>query len=286
MKRQIMQLIMLFAAHIFSLFLFFPGKADVQTEENRCPPKVTLEVTDTPVETTICDEAEPIALTVPPDMETTAPDPIPTAYSIPDFPHIWQMPELPTGCEITALTMALQYYGYEVDKTTMAGEYLPTVYPDFSYGEDGTLYGPDMQKNFAGDPFSDWGYVCGVPAILAAANNYLTEQSSIHIAVDQTGASPESLYELVAQNIPVVVWVTIEMADRYDVQGWYTESGEYMEWCTQDHGAVLIGYGLETVTIADPISGMMEYNREQFESVFESRGRQCAIISETQEVEV
>lgn len=88
MKRQIMQLVMLFTAHIFSLFLFFPGKADVQTEENCCPPKVTLEVTDTPVETTICDEAEPIALAVLPDMETTAPDPIPTAYSIPDFPHI------------------------------------------------------------------------------------------------------------------------------------------------------------------------------------------------------
>lgn len=196
------------------------------------------------------------------------------------------MPELPTGCEITALTMALQYYGYEVDKTTMAAEYLPTVYPDFSYGEDGTLYGPDMQENFVGDPFSDWGYICGVPAILSAANDYLAEQGGSHIAVDKTGASPESLYELVAENIPVVVWVTIEMADRYDVQGWYTESGEYMEWCAQDHGAVLIGYAEETVAIADPISGMMEYDREQFESVFESRGRQCVIISETQEVEV
>lgn len=240
MKRQIIQLIILFTAHIFSLLLLLPGKANVQAEENCCSPKVTLEVADTPVETTICDEAEPIALAVPPDKETTAPDPIPTAYTI----------------------------------------------PDLSYGEDGTLYGPDMQENFVGDPFSDWGYICGVPAILAAANNYLTEQGSSHIAVDQTGASPESLYELVSQNIPVVVWVTIEMADRYDVQGWYTESGEYMEWCTQDHGAVLIGYAEETVAIADPISGMMEYDREQFESVFESRGRQCAIICETQEVEV
>lgn len=286
MNRQIMQLIMLFTAHIFSIFLLFPGKADIQTGENCCSPKVTLEVTDTPVETTIYEEIERISFAVPSDMETTAPDPISTAYTIPDFPHIWQMPELPTGCEITALTMALQYYDYEVNKTTMAAEYLPTVYPDFSYGEDGTLYGPDMQENFVGDPFSDWGYVCGVPAILTAANDYLTEQGGGHIAVDQTGASLESLYELVSQNIPVVVWVTIEMADRYDVQGWYTESGEYMEWCTQDHGAVLIGYAEETVAIADPISGMMEYDREQFESVFESRGRQCAIICETQEVEV
>lgn len=53
-----------------------------------------------------------------------------------------------------------------------------------------------------------------------------------------------------------------------------------MAWSTQDHGAVLIGYSEETVTIADPISGMMEYDREQFES----RGRQCVILQETQEV--
>ena len=30
-----------------------------------------------------------------------------------------QMPELPTGFEITALTMMLDHYGYAVDKTVM-----------------------------------------------------------------------------------------------------------------------------------------------------------------------
>lgn len=66
------------------------------------------------------------------------------------------MPELPTGCEITALAMVLQYFGYEVDKTALAAEYLPVVaYPDFYYGGDGNLYGPDMRENFVGDPFSE-----------------------------------------------------------------------------------------------------------------------------------
>lgn len=37
-----------------------------------------------------------------------------------DFPIIIQNPELPTGCEITALTMVLNYYGYPADKIVMA----------------------------------------------------------------------------------------------------------------------------------------------------------------------
>lgn len=38
-----------------------------------------------------------------------------------------QMQELPTGCEVTALTMVLNYYGYTIDKVTMATEGDPTT---------------------------------------------------------------------------------------------------------------------------------------------------------------
>ena len=121
---------------------------------------------------------------------------------IADFPIINQMPELPTGCEITALTMALNV----------------------------------------------------------------------------TGSSPEELYERVSQGQRVVVWVTISMADRGSTEGWYTENGDYVDWSTNDHGAVLVGYTETTVTIADPISGRMEYAREQFEEVFASRDSQCVVL--------
>ncbi len=76
----------------------------------------------------------------------------------------------------------------------------------------------------------------------------------------------------------MVVWVTIYMVERSGVSGWYTESGEYVDWSTSDHGAVLIGYSEDTVTIADPISGIVEYDRAAFESVFKSRGNKCVIL--------
>ena len=59
------------------------------------------------------------------------------------------------------------------------------------------------------------------------------------------------------------------MTDRGETEGWYTQSGEYVDWSIYDHGAVLI---------ADPISGKVEYSREDFERVFASRGNQCDIL--------
>ena len=201
-----------------------------------------------------------------------------TSAQIEDFPIIYQMPELPTGCEITALTMAVNYYGYPADKTVMASEYLPTASANRYYGADGRLYGTDMNEYFIGDPFTEGGIICGPGAIVTAADGYLADTGSALRAYDITGSSPEELYRRVRNGQPVVVWVTISMADRRAAQGWYTENGDYVDWSTNDHGAVLIGYTDTTVTIADPISGRMEYSREQFEKVFSSRGNRCVVL--------
>ena len=187
------------------------------------------------------------------------------SFALGDFEIIYQMPELPTGCEITALTMVLNYYGWNADKMDMAMKYLPRLSADFWKGEDGKQYGNDMEHFFIGDPSTKGGYICGVSAIAAAADAFLEDRGSPLRAVDLTGASPEQLYHLVSQGTPVVVWVTIGMKDLKESAGWYTEDGRFMEWHRNDHGAVLIGYGKNTVTIADPISGYVEYSREQFE---------------------
>lgn len=40
-------------------------------------------------------------------------------------PMLFQDPELPTGCEVTALAMVLQYYGFDADKCELSDVYLP-----------------------------------------------------------------------------------------------------------------------------------------------------------------
>lgn len=204
----------------------------------------------------------------------------PASYLIENFPQILQNPELPTGCESTALTMVLNYYGYPADKVEMATEYLPKVPFRSRIDETGREIGPDLEETFVGDPTTSNGIICMTKPIMLEANAYLKDQGSNLTAIDISGVTFDDLYTCISQDQPAVVWVTIGMADRQVLRGWYTEDGDYVEYSRSDHGAVLIGYTETTVTIADPISGIVEYSREQFEKVFTSRGNRAVILEE------
>lgn len=199
-------------------------------------------------------------------------------YKISGFDIIYQLPELPTGCEITSLTMALNYYGLDVDKTQMATKYLPWEQPDYYYDENHRLIGNNLYNCFQGDPKLESGIICGPGAITTAANKYLSDIKSKLKAKDISGSTPQELYKLVSESTPVVVWTTISMEDRGKLQGWYTKEGEYVDWGPNDHCSVLIGYTDDKVVIADPLDGEMEYNRSQFESVFSERNNWCVVL--------
>ncbi len=201
-----------------------------------------------------------------------------SATQLTNFDIIEQYPELPTGCEITALTMVLNYYGYQVNKVTMALDYMPKVQAEFYRSEDGRLMGPDLENFFVGDPTEETGYICGTGAIVTAANRYLADVGSGLTAAAMKNVQPEKLYDLIDQGTPVVIWCTINMEDRAETDGWYREDGTYMEWSTNDHGAVLIGYDEDTVTVADPIYSRITVSRDQFEKIFAERGGQCVIL--------
>lgn len=218
-------------------------------------------------------------------VETVEETPLPDNYSISNFGFTGQMPELPTGCEITSLTMVLNYYGYPVDKMTMALDYLPTLgWTDIYYGNDGTVYGNDIYNYFIGDPQSETdGLSCGAGAIVTAANNYLADNGNAMQAEDETGAEPEQLYRFVSEGTPVVVWGTISMEERQVMEDWSSEDGRAESWAMNDHCMVLIGYDTENVTVADPLEGIITYNKAQFETAFRSRSNQCVILKNTEQ---
>ena len=199
------------------------------------------------------------------------------SHQIRNFPVIYQKPELPTGCEITALTMLLRFYGYPVSKTVMAASFLPQTGYAVRIGENGKKYGPDLNACFVGNPFGK-GTVCGSAALVAAANRYLLSCGSSLWAKNITGSLPMELYSRVDRNQPVVVMATIGMKDRRPAEGWYTAAGKYVDWSTNDHGVVLIGWSNAAVSIACPICGIRRYSRMQFEKAFEDRGRMAMVI--------
>lgn len=58
-----------------------------------------------------------------------------------EMENILQNPELPTGCESVALTMVLKYLGFDLEKTTIADDYLVFADRNFAMGYIGTTYG-------------------------------------------------------------------------------------------------------------------------------------------------
>ena len=184
------------------------------------------------------------------------------------------MPEMLTGCEITALTMLWKYYGFDVDKETMAYQY---CFSRFLLRLGWFVVWGGYGKNFVGDP-GGTGYVCGTTSIINAANDFFEELRSDYTATVINDGSRQNLYNLLEQEIPVLVWVTIGMAPRSEIRGWYTEEGAFMDWAENDHCAVLIGYNDTSVIIADPILGEYSCDKEAFETVFASRGNGCVIL--------
>ena len=47
------------------------------------------------------------------------------------FETVLQNPELPTGCEITALTQTLNFYGFDIDKVNLCDTFMPTDFEGY-----------------------------------------------------------------------------------------------------------------------------------------------------------
>lgn len=184
--------------------------------------------------------------------------------------NISQRPELPTGCEATALTIVLNYLGFDVNKCEIVDNYLPKTNEQYS-----------LDTYFIGNPYSTSGYGCNAPVIVKTANAYFEDIDSPHQAVSITGSSPEQLYTYVSQGNPVVCWATIAMIDTHIAATWAAiDTGETMNFMANEHCTVLVGYdtNLNTITLNDPWKGIVTYSMSLFERRYRQLGNQAIII--------
>ncbi len=214
-------------------------------------------------------DEEPDVTEAPAVTEVTKPVEIKKSCSI-DVKCIFQEPELPTGCEVTSLTMLLNYLGFDISKTELAADYLPMDY--------GGRVGFD--RAFIGNPEWYGGYGCFSPVIETTANRYLSEKNADFRAVDIAGTEFEELYRYICMDMPVVVWCSMDLVSLNYRFAFTDSTGNDIYWYENEHCVLLCGYDTEngTVTVDDPLNGRVQYSTARFKEIYNELGRQAVII--------
>ncbi|WP_394842224.1 C39 family peptidase [Pendulispora brunnea] len=186
-----------------------------------------------------------------------------------DVPYIAQKPQLPRGCEVTALAMMLNYVGVSVDKMTLASEI-----EKVPYWVSSNVHG-NPYDGFVGDmyDFNKDGYGAYHGPVKRLADAYLPSRIR-----DLTGSTFDSLLnDYVGKGRPV--WVitnaTFQKLAESQFETWHTTSGDIrITW--HEHSVVITGFDANYVYINDPLGGKNKrLNRQSFSQAWDQMGKQA-----------
>lgn len=188
---------------------------------------------------------------------------------------------LPTGCEAVSTTAVLQYYDIKISTEMFIGKYLPC---DTFYWKDNKRYGPNPHDFFAGSPYTSDSLGCYPEVILKALHKMKTKG---HLGMEELtfkttiGTELEDLVQdYLLNEIPVLIWVTINMLEPYDGYQYYLEDGTLYTWAAQEHCTVLCGYDEENYYLMDPMKNgeIIPYSKEIVEKRYEEIGKNSLVI--------
>ncbi|MEI3172118.1 MAG: C39 family peptidase [Lachnospiraceae bacterium] len=184
-----------------------------------------------------------------------------------EMENILQNPELPTGCESVALTMVLKYLGFDLEKTTIADDYLVFADRNFAMG-------------YIGNPHTEDGAGIFAPGLVKTANNFLEAQESEKRGFDISDTDFEDLYNYVAAGIPIIIWNTMYLEKPVPTDEVCEFEGKTYRWFRNEHCMVMCGFNKEngTVLIQDPLDGLVERDAETFAKYYEELGKNAMII--------
>ena len=190
-----------------------------------------------------------------------------------DVEELYQLPELPTGCESVALTAARRYLGFDIEKTEIADNYL--------------IYDDDMFLGFVGDPHGNEGAGIFPPGLTETANNYLADKESDYIAVNTMGYSVEELRRFIDNGCPVLVWTTMSFYEPNIIGGGMFYDDEEYYWYDNEHCMALIGYDTANneLTFCDPLNGIVTCDADHFEWLYDDIGKLSMTIVECKQNE-
>lgn len=205
-------------------------------------------------------------------------------------PLICQYPNFPTGCEAISTTMLLNYYDIDISADEFVDDYLTCT-------DNTERFSPELKrliKNsytvspyemFVGSPRSYNGIAC-YSTVIENDLNYLLEDKNIddYVVRRIQGGTVEDLCEkYIANDMPVVIWGTIDMSPVWRVETWVLNSkGDTFKWKISEHCLLLVGYDEEYYYFNDPqYSYVVSYSRDSVETAFSEHENQAVVMIPT-----
>lgn len=182
--------------------------------------------------------------------------------------------DIPTGCEAVSTVMVLNYLGIDITPEEFINEYLPM---EGFYRVGDCLYGPDPEEKFAGDPFKKSSLGCYPPVIVEAVES-MDEVLDVYEIKGKT--IDEICTEYIAKEIPVLLWVTMDMREPEEGLKYFLEDGTEYTWTAGEHCMVLCGFDDSFYYLKDPLAAgkTVKYEKELVEKRYEQMGRRGVVI--------
>jgi len=171
------------------------------------------------------------------------------------------------GCEAVSLSIALQYYGFDIDPVTLFTEHMKSG----PVGKVNPFYA------YVGDPRDSSGYGCYAPCAVRCVNGYLESVGSDLRAKDISGSSMEEIKEYLWQGKPVVIWGTLGMKESDVLSRWYF-GGNPVYWYRLSHCVVLSGIYRDRFFVCDPMEGSVNYLQGDVERSYNQIYTQALVI--------
>lgn len=188
-----------------------------------------------------------------------------------DAPLILQYPELPRGCEITTLTMLINFKGIVKDKMELVKEMKFDNTP-IQWGDHGNIaFWGHPNEGFVGDiTLNSSGFGVYHKPMMELLEKY------IPTARDLTGEAFSEIEKSISNGVPVMVWTTVNYKVPEQWMEWDTPIGK-VKTTTKEHTVLMVGYDENYVYVNDPLkkTKQIKIEKQQFIESWEAMGKQA-----------
>lgn len=181
-----------------------------------------------------------------------------------------QLPDLPNGCEVTSLSMLMNYYGIKVNKNELA----ENIQHVDSFTDNGKYRGNPNQGFVGHMSVANAGWCVYSAPLYNVARKYTNHIQNI------SGSIFLDLLKRVSDGHPVMIITTTTFSRVNNMQTWETNSGK-VRVTPSSHACVITGYSKKKgiVYVNNPYGRKNQaVNWHHLEESYDQQGRQALYI--------